>query len=389
MRALPFPEAGGHIDDLREFVNLTDSDFALFCGNIAAIYNTFGNYLTTILCGPSGSGKTTVTRLIRRLTDPHAIESKPFSTPRDLLHANTHLIAMENVSEISPQFSDTLCAINTGTQYAERKYYAQGEEWTASHHCPVIINGIPSNLAERSDLADRTVTFAIDYLGEKVRSDDMFWRKFDAKRPRLFGVILDGLVGAMQVRQRYDGDNDAAAEDLLGGWKTRFVDAVVWAEAACRAMDFAPGQFIEAYKANRDAGKRWIGENDPVCIGVRKLIAKKGHWQGYPIHLLEALRPYIQGHALNPVWLARRDLPQIIPVLRDLYGIYVTMNKRLARNDSHNGIIIQVGVCRGMYSNGDGDGDPQMTMTATAEIHPPTYPHCREADEDVEGSTEA
>jgi hypothetical protein len=357
-RALPLPQGDGRIDDLREFVNLTDNDFALFCGNLAAMYNVFGNYLTTILCGPPGSGKSTVTRLIRRLADPHAVETRRFSTVRDLMHGGTHLIALENVSEIRPELSDTICSLNTGTEYAERKYYAQGEEWTAAHHCLVIINGIPGNLAERSDLADRTVTFAFNYLGENVRSDDVFWQRFDAKRPRLFGAILDGLVGAMQVRRHYSGDNDAAAEDLLGGWKTRFVDAVVWGEAACRAMGFAEGQFVAAYKNNRDAGKRWIAENDPVCMGIIKLMRqRKGKtWRGYPTRLVEDLRPYTQDRVL-PANSVTRDLPQIVPILRDLYDIEVTMKKRLARNDNSNGIIIRVGVGGGTYSDDGDTGD--------------------------------
>jgi hypothetical protein len=63
IRALPLPQRGGRIDELREFVNLNDNDFVLFCGNVAMMYNVFGNYMTTILCGPPGSGKSTVTRL--------------------------------------------------------------------------------------------------------------------------------------------------------------------------------------------------------------------------------------------------------------------------------------------------------------------------------------
>jgi hypothetical protein len=341
MRALPLPRLGGRIDDLRPFVNLPSEDFVLFCGTIATIFNAFGHYLTVILCGPPGSGKTTATRVIRALTDPHAIRSKRFSSVRDLMHSQTHLVALENVSRISPELSDAICALNTATEYEERKYYSQGEQWTAGHHSPVIINGVPSNLADRTDLADRTVTFAFDYLGENVRSEDVFWRKFDEASPRLLGVILDGLVGAMKVRQDFGGDTDAAAEVLLDGWRPRFVDAVVWGEAACRAMGFAPGQFVTAYKNSRDAGKRWIGENNSVCIGIRKLIAKERSWRGYPRELLHALRPYANDLP-NEVWLSR-DLPHMVPILRDLYDIHVQMNKCLEQNDNGNGIVIGVG----------------------------------------------
>src|SRR5262249_34934043 len=148
--------------------------------------------------------------------------------------------------------SDTICALNTATGASERKYYNQGIEWSVRTKNPVIINGIPSNLATRSDLLERTVTFVFDYLGDRVRSDDVFWRKFNEAAPRIFGALLDGLVGAMKVRRDFHGDTDEAAQALLGGWRPRFVDAVVWAEAACRTMGFEPGQFTDAYKNNQD-----------------------------------------------------------------------------------------------------------------------------------------
>jgi hypothetical protein len=356
MKSLPAPPArDGNIAELRKFANVKGEDFALLCGDIAATLNPFGNYLTTFLCGPPGSGKTTVTRIIRGLSDPHKIATRRAACVRDLMHgaANTYVLALENVSEISAEMSDAICALNTKTGYAERKYYAQGIEVMWEAHCPVLINGIPYNLAERSDLADRAVTFVFDYLGDRVRSDDVFWREFDKASPRIFGAVLDGVVGALRVRQEFRGDIDEAAEKLLDGWRPRFVDAVVWAEAACRQMGFEPGEFVEAYKNNQLVALRYIGEHNPICVGIRKLIAAQGSWQGYPSELRAAIRPYTLGLAealQNDVWVARK-LPMVTPVLSKLYNISVTMNKRLAPDDNRNGIVIEkLGVGRGMYS---------------------------------------
>src|SRR5262249_47003872 len=144
--------------------------------------------------------------------DPHEVDTRVYASRRDLLHGagNTHIIGLENVGEISDELSDTLCALNTGTGYAERMYYHQGIEFMSKLHCPVLINGIPDNLAERSDLLDRTVTFVFDHLGDRVRSDHMLWLKFNAAAPRLFGALLDGIVGAMKVRADFGGDIDEA-----------------------------------------------------------------------------------------------------------------------------------------------------------------------------------
>src|SRR5262249_7394225 len=157
---------------------------------------------------------------------------------------NSHVIGLENVSSISDELSDAICSLNTGTGYQERKYYEQGVEFSVNAKRPVLINGIPSNLAERPDLIDRSLTYVFDHLGDKVRSDDRFWQNFDKEAPGIFGAILDGLVGAMRVRQHFDGNNDDAAEVLLEGWHPRFVDGVVWGEAFCRAVGFASGQFV-------------------------------------------------------------------------------------------------------------------------------------------------
>jgi hypothetical protein len=351
MAPLPVPGRGGNISALEEFLNFSErEDFVLFCGDLAMTLNPFGNCLTTIMCGPPGSAKTTTVRVFRALTDPHEIDTRRVASVRDLMHgaANTHIIALENVSKISDELSDAICALNTRTGYAERKYYDQGVEFMVNVKRPVVINGIPGNLAELPDLVDRTITFDLDHLGERVRSDDQFWRRFNAVAPRLFGALLDGLVGAMRARRKFGDNNDELAAALLEGWRPRFVDAVVWAEAACQAMGFEPGEFAVAYRNNELRALRYIAEHDPICIGIRKLMAARGHWRGYPAELCADIRPYTQ-HVPSAVWLSRR-LPWVIPILQKLYGIEVTMNRRLEQNDNRNGIVIEsVGVGRGMY----------------------------------------
>jgi hypothetical protein len=83
---------------------------------------------------------------MRRLIDPNKVETQQRATVRDLFHGKSHVVAFENVSKIDDALSDAICQLNTGTGYAERKYYAQFTQVMSSLHCPVLINGIPSNL---------------------------------------------------------------------------------------------------------------------------------------------------------------------------------------------------------------------------------------------------
>jgi putative DNA primase/helicase len=264
---------------------------------------------------------------------------------RDLRHGagSTHVIALENISEIPDEFSDEICRLNTGLSFSERLYYNQGIEFQRDAHCPVLMNGIPGNLAERDDLIDRTVTFRFSLLGDRLISDDVFWRSYEEARPRLLGALLDGVVGALRVRRQFDGDNDAAAAELLGGWKPRFVDFAVFAEAGCRAMGFPDGAFAEAYKKNQGYALRYFAERNPICVGIHGLIAAQGGFRGYPQELYEAMKPYTtkcdERLPGSSSWLVR-DLPRAEPALLKVYGIRVTKNVWLDNYGNNNGIEI-------------------------------------------------
>ena len=110
-KALPVPARGGDIRELRRFLNVyDDTDFALFLGQVVGLYNVFGHYTTTIFCGPAGSAKTTAMRVMRSLVDPHYVMEQPFVSSRDLMHGLTdrYVIALENLSEIDGELSDTV-----------------------------------------------------------------------------------------------------------------------------------------------------------------------------------------------------------------------------------------------------------------------------------------
>jgi hypothetical protein len=389
MQPLPVPARDGDIRGLRQFANVRDEDdFVLFCGTLSILLNVFGDYITGFLCGPSGSGKTTATRVLRALTDPNENDTRRLrpgkDAVRDLMHgvANTHVIALENVSEISKEMSDTICALNTRTAYTERKYYNQGIEFAVNHKRPVLINGIPNNLATEPDLISRSVSFVFDHLGDSVRSNDMFWRRFDERKSLFFGALLDGLVAAMKVRWKFDGDNDAAAYDLIGS-SIRFSDAVVWAEAACRGMGFEHGHFVEVYKKNKTDTMRWMAEADHLCIGIRSLITsfRNPVWKGKPTELCSALRPHMYGLTIPDSQYISRRLNLVTSALWELYGIKVQTNKRIEQNDNKTGIIIEpLGVDRGRYeimSEPPADAPPQKPETEPKTEAPKTEPKNR------------
>src|SRR5215207_7975014 len=59
MLALPIPETGGSLTDLRDFVNVTDDDFVLLLGWLVGALHPRGPYPLLELAGEHGSAKTT------------------------------------------------------------------------------------------------------------------------------------------------------------------------------------------------------------------------------------------------------------------------------------------------------------------------------------------
>ena len=129
----------------------------------------------------------------------------------------------------------------------------------------------------------------------KMRGFMRFQRAFEAAWPRLLGCVLDGVSAALRSRQDFKDDNDEAAKELLGDYKPRFVDQIVWSEAACRAWGFAPGILSEAYRNNQGYAVQYFARHDPVCVGIYRMMANRDHWRGPPERLYWDIRPYVNG----------------------------------------------------------------------------------------------
>jgi len=118
MAALPRPARGGSIEDLRPFLNPADErDWVLTTTWLVTALRPRGPYPALNLTGEQGTGKSTEARVLRELVDPNAAElrSEPREV-RDLMIAATNawILALDNLSHISPWLSDALCRLATG-----------------------------------------------------------------------------------------------------------------------------------------------------------------------------------------------------------------------------------------------------------------------------------
>ncbi|TAM55769.1 MAG: hypothetical protein EPN50_10570 [Chloroflexota bacterium] len=279
--ALPVPVRGGSLDELRGFLNLDgdDDEYVLLVGFLLAAFGR-GPYLILVLGGEHGSAKTSTSRMLRKLIDPALIpdRAKP-RDDRDLIIAatNGHLVAFDNLSELTDWISDGLARLATGAGFGARALYTDAEEAILYARKPTIINGI-GDLATRPDLLDRAVLVNLPRIpDERRRSEDDLWPAFDAARPRLLGALFDALVMALR-RER----------QVTLARTPRMADAARWVTAAAPALGWTNDTFVSAYARNRASGHELALEASSLASPIRDLIAA-GPWEGTAAALLDRL----------------------------------------------------------------------------------------------------
>ena len=283
MLALPVPERGGSLDELRPFVNVRrdddDGDFALFVGSLVAAFRPQGPYLVLVHQGEQGSAKSTVARVWRRLIDPNKAElrSQP-KEPRDLAIAanNAWCICLDNLSRIQPWLSDGLCRLATGGGFATRALYTDAEESIFDAQRPILLNGIDS-VATRGDLLDRSILLTLPRV-ERYREESEFWAEFEEVRPRILGALLDAVSVALR--------REAGTQLTVS---VRMADAARWVVAAEPALPWSRGTFIKAYAANRADANTLALETSPFAIELQAFVRERMGFEGTAKELLEGI----------------------------------------------------------------------------------------------------
>jgi hypothetical protein len=288
MLALPSPVQVGEGESLHSllspFLNLGPTSWPLIAAWLVAALRPRGPYPILKLLGEQGSAKTTTARVLRELVDPNAapVRAEPRST-RDLAIAanNAWVICMDNLSTVKPDLSDALCRLSTGGGFATRTLYTDEDETIFDATRPVILTSI-EEIGTRSDLLERSLIIELPTISESDRKPEkQFWADFEIVRPRILGALLDAVSGAMrclpEVEQRADAE------------LSRLADFEQWAMAAENALGLAPGEFAEAYRANREVASQVSLESSPVVSALLKLLAKEPKIEATATTLLEKL----------------------------------------------------------------------------------------------------
>jgi hypothetical protein len=286
IQALPHPERGGSLEQLRRHVPVQDEDaFALLLAYLVQALRPRGPYPALELTGEQGSGKTTAARIIRALVDPSRVpvRTRP-REERDLVIAaeNSWLPVFDNLSGIPAWLSDAFCRLSTGGGFGTRRLYSNREEELFYSLRPLVLNGI-DDITTRGDLADRAITLRLSAIPrERRRTESDVWAAFEADRPMILGALFDTLSVALRRIEK-------VALDRL----PRMADFAEWVVAAEPALPIDEGAFMRAYTNNRESAREDAVASDTVASAIVAMLDDVGEWTGKTSTLLEDLKPYL------------------------------------------------------------------------------------------------
>jgi len=281
MRALPIPEKGGNLDELRRFVNVSNEEWPLVKGWLVGCFNVKGPHAGLAYGGEHGSGKTTATKVLKRLIDPSQsdLRSPPRNT-QDLMIAanNSWVVGYDNLSSLRSYLSDDLARLATGSGFSTRTLYENDEETLFSACRPVLLNGI-EDVVTRPDLMDRFIVIRAPRIEDTKRRDEAdLWQKFEAVRPRMLGALLTSASKALHDLPNVKLDEQPRMLD--------FAKFVVAAES-----DEDKGRFLKAYIANRRDAQDMAIDADLVAQAILRHIEKARKWTGTAQELAKLLLP--------------------------------------------------------------------------------------------------
>jgi hypothetical protein len=287
--ALPEPQPGGDLGALWGWLNVSEADRPLVAAELVARLFSDQPHVVLAIFGEHGTGKTTATKILALLTDPSPVPVR--KPPRDAeswvtAASGSWVVALDNLSDIPPWLSDSICRASTGEGDVRRQLYANKDLAVFAFRRCVIFNGIDVG-ALAPDLADRALPVTLTRIADEDRKDEeTFWAEWDEAHPKLLGAILNLAVKVMASRGKL-------------GKPPRMADYARILAAADAALS-TEGLARYALQSTLLAADGLSGDS----FGVSIQDAVTGPFEGTSADLLRLVTPG------NPDWHAPKDWPK-------------------------------------------------------------------------------
>lgn len=285
MRPLPVPARAGTLDDLWTLVNISEADRPMVLAWLLECLRADTPHVVLELVGEQGSAKSSTQRALRRLIDPNQadLRAAPKSVEDVWIAArNSHLVSLENLSHLQPQYQDALCVLATGGGYSARTLFTNVEETILELRKPIMLNGI-SVIVTAQDLLDRCLHLDLPTIERRELAGEMEQR-FEAAQPSLLGALLDLFVSVLATLPSVV----IPCEQL-----PRMADFAALGEAVFRVRGEPPGAFLCRYAGMRKDGVLRTIDASPVGAALTAYFAAvPGGFHGTLSELLDRLEQY-------------------------------------------------------------------------------------------------
>lgn len=311
-REIPSPAEGGEISLIWNHLNIASDDLRYLClAWMIECMRVNRPYPVLEITGEQGSAKSTFQKRLKEIIDPNKVDLR--SAPRDVERIyvatqNNHLISYNNLSHLTANTQDALCALSTGGGDASRKLYSDSEEQVFEAMRPVVINGI-TQLATRPDLGDRTIAIQLPRVVGYMTESELN-KKWEKDQPKIMGSLyslFSQILAELPKIKRLDKPPRMADFAYLG--------------QAMLNVQGIDKSFSEIFRRNRDRVVLRVIESSAVAQALIKLIAVEGDFDGTKGLLMERLSKYQARYFDKTTWPKSvqglmNTLNRIAPALR-------------------------------------------------------------------------
>lgn len=274
--SLPLPEDVGSLTDLRDLLNISETDWPLIVAWLVAALIPDLPHPVLLLRGEHGTAKSSAARLLTSLIDRCASQLR--TAPRNVedwavAAAGSWVTCLDNVSDLQHWLQDAICRASTGDGMLRRQLYTDSDVSVLAFRRVVALTSIDVG-SINGDLADRLLTIELERIPASRRSteEDLThqWTKIHAE---VLGGLLHVVVNVLRVLPTVQHTDLPRMAD--------FARVLLAVDKVLGTSGFS------TYSEHAGRTAETVAESDSVAIAIRERITVP--WQGTASELLTKL----------------------------------------------------------------------------------------------------